>query len=182
MKNLQHITLVSFGGFERKFQQRIADSLSSILKCDVILRDEHIDLNQFFDPTRRQYNGDLILREVDSIISGSSKVIGIFNVDLFIPILTFIYGQAMLNGRTAVVSVYRLDNQHYGLRRDPDLFFQRIIKEIIHELGHTLGLIHCYAPNCVMRSSTYVEDIDQKKATFCRTCEDQLNNHFSSLS
>ena len=28
-----------------------------------------------------------------------------------------------------------------------------------------LGLIHCHVPTCVMRSSTYVEDIDQKSVS-----------------
>ena len=182
MKDVQQITLVSFGGFERKFLNRVAETIASILHIRVLLHEEHIDLSEYFDATRRQYNGDMILKTVDKMFHGRNKVIGIFNVDLFIPILTFIYGQAMLNGRSGVVSLYRLDNQRYGLRKDTELLFQRVIKEIIHELGHTMGLIHCHSPNCVMRSSTYVEDIDQKSETFCRECQLQLDTHFASLN
>jgi archaemetzincin len=103
--------------------------------------------------------------------SDNEKIIALFNVDLFIPILTFIYGQAFLNGRCGIVSGYRLRNEKYGLTADDKVFSERLIKEIIHELGHTFGLKHCLNPVCVMRSSTYVEDIDQKGGAFCSACK-----------
>ena len=182
MIELKQITLVSFGGFEKKFLARVAEAVAVILRTKVTVLEEHLDLSEYFDAARRQYNGDHILKEVDRLFPGPSKVIGLFAVDLFIPILTFIYGQAMLNGKSGVVSLYRLDNQRYGLPKDPELLFERLVKEIIHELGHTLGLIHCHTPNCVMRSSTYVEDIDQKNARFCSDCQMQLDHSFSSLN
>lgn len=182
MVELKEITLVSFGGFEKRFLSQIAKEVGTILQTRVNIKEEHLDLSEYFDPTRRQYNGDFILKKMDSMFHGTSKVIGIFAVDLFIPILTFIYGQAMLNGKSGVVSIYRLDNQRYGLKKDSELLNERLVKEIIHELGHTLGLIHCHTPNCVMRSSTYVEDIDQKNARFCHECLSQLEHSFSSLN
>ncbi|MFA9389738.1 MAG: archaemetzincin family Zn-dependent metalloprotease [Prolixibacteraceae bacterium] len=180
--DFQQIVLVSFGGFEKKFLNLIADAVSAELHTDVLVQEEHLDISEFFDPNRRQYNGDLILKKTHQLFQQHFRVIGLFNVDLFIPILTFIYGQAMLNGRTGVVSAYRLDNERYGLIKNKELLFQRIVKEIIHELGHTFGLIHCHTPNCVMRSSTYVEDIDQKTKAFCKACIFQLENQSSSLN
>jgi len=100
---------------------------------------------------------------------------GLFRVDLFIPILTYIFGQAVLNGNTGIVSLFRMKNELYGLPQNNNLLIERFRKVVIHELGHTFGLIHCQYPNCVMRSSTYVEDIDQKKNFFCKNCQEELN-------
>jgi len=104
------------------------------------------------------------------------KTIGLFIVDLYIPILTYIFGQAFLNGRCGIASLYRLSNERYGMSADDALLLERFKKEVIHELGHTLGLIHCHVPTCVMRSSTYVEDIDQKSAKFCPGCRSSIDS------
>jgi archaemetzincin len=165
------ITLLPFGLFDREFLEKISMSVAHEFKCQVVIKDAHFDISDFYDPTRRQYNGDKLLREVDSFsFTESSKVIGLFNIDLFIPILTYIFGQAQLGGRTAIASLYRLSNDRYGMKSDNDLLLERFKKEIIHELGHTFGLIHCHTPTCVMRSSTYVEDIDQKEVQICPKC------------
>ena len=99
----------------------------------------------------------------------------------FIPILTFVFGEARLNGRCAVVSSYRLDNRFYGLPNNPALMEARLLKEAIHELGHTYGLLHCHNPGCVMKSSTYVEEIDFKSSRFCGTCADKLGGEAGSI-
>ena len=134
-----------------------------------------LDITDFYDPGRRQYNANELLKKVDEQYGkDESKTIGIFNVDIFITIFTYIFGQAFLNGRTGIVSGYRLSNERYGIEPDPELFRERFTKEIINELGHTFGLIHCLTPDCVMRSGTYVEDIDQKNAGLCPRCQDLL--------
>lgn len=176
--DLQNITLISFGYFEEGFLEKVAGTVNHELVCPVIIREGHIDITEFYDPGRRQYNGNKLLREVDALYaSDSNKTIGLFNVDLFIPILTYIFGQAFLSGRTGIVSLYRFSNERYGMNSDEKLVIERFKKEIIHELGHTLGLIHCHVPECVMRSSTYVEDIDLKSAGFCLKCRSDINRN-----
>ena len=98
---------------------------------------------------------------------------GLFRVDLYIPILTYIFGQAVLNGKAGIASLYRLRNELYGLM-NRTLLIDRFSKVVLHEMGHSFGLIHCHNPVCIMRSSTYVEDIDQKEGHFCRSCREQL--------
>jgi archaemetzincin len=170
------ITLLSFGYFRKEFLEKVADDVSREFSCDVHLRDGHLDLSEFYDPGRRQYNGNSLLKEVDTAYASEDvKLLGLFSVDLYIPILTFIFGQAMLNGRTGIASVYRLGNERYGLAKDEDLLMERFSKEVIHELGHMFGLIHCHTTGCVMRSSTYVEDIDQKEIHLCTNCRTLLN-------
>jgi archaemetzincin len=174
--NQQDITLISFGYFRNTFLDKIAGEVKNEFLCTVHLREGHMDLSDFFDPVRRQYNGNLLLKEVNaSFASESSKTLCLFSVDLFIPILTFIFGQAILNGRIGIASYYRLSNELYGIPRDENALLERFIKEVIHELGHTFGLIHCQIPTCVMRSSTYVEDIDQKSRNFCVNCRKEIH-------
>lgn len=175
----QHnITLVSFAYFEEPFLKKIADLVRTETNHQVRVKEGHLDLSDYYDASRRQYNADKMLKAVDTIYGGDSfRTIGLFNVDLFIPILTYIFGQAYLNGRTSIASAFRLSNEGYGLQNDERMTLERLSKEVIHELGHTLGLIHCHNPMCVMRSGTYVEDIDQKNTGFCTNCKKRLPDH-----
>lgn len=169
------ITLMSFAHFEDSFLRDVAGMVHNETGYQVRIREGHLDLSDFFDPARRQYNADQMLRSVDSLYGTDSyRTIGLFNVDLFIPILTYIFGQAYLNGRTSIASAYRLNNEGYGMTRDDSITLDRFSKEVIHEIGHTFGLIHCYYPTCVMRAVTYVEDIDQKSASFCSDCSKKI--------
>ena len=172
---MPNITLISFGYFEKDILEKTAAAVENEFHASVNLRDGHIDLSEFYDPARRQYNGNTLLKLVDSMhFSDASKTLGLFNVDLFIPILTFIFGQAYLNGRAGIASLYRFSNERYGMTGDNQFLVDRFKKEVIHELGHTFGLIHCHNTTCVMRSSTYVEDIDQKNQSFCMNCREEL--------
>ena len=174
--DLQYITLISFGYFDTDIIRNVAEAVKKEFFMNVNIKEGHLDLSEFYDPTRRQYNGVRLVNVVESTFSSDlSKTIGLFNVDLFIPILTYIFGQAFLNGRTGIASSYRLSNERYGIKLDEKLVLERFIKEVIHELGHTFGLIHCHVPACVMRSSTYVEDIDQKSSHLCPGCRGELN-------
>ena len=171
----ESITIVSFGYFEKKFPGEICNEIEQEFQVPVITREGHLDLSEFFDPTRKQYDGNKLLKEIEiRFATDREKTLGLFNVDLYIPILTYIFGQAYLNGRAGIVSISRLSNERYGMKPDDKQLFDRFRKEVIHELGHTFGLIHCKTSTCVMRSSTYVEDIDQKNHRLCEKCRSQL--------
>ena len=171
-----NITLISFGYFDKNILENTAEAVSHEFRCSVNIREGRIDLSDFYDHSRRQYNGNTLLKLVDTIpFPDSVKTLGLFNVDLFIPILTFIFGQAFLSGRTGIASLYRCNNERYGMMADNKILLDRFKKEVIHELGHTFGLIHCQNPTCVMRASTYVEDFDQKDQHFCLNCRDELD-------
>jgi archaemetzincin len=175
--DLQNITLISFGYFGKDFLKNIAGAVNQEFLFSVELKDGHLDLSEFYDPGRRQYNGIKLLKEVDSAFSSDTyKTLGLFRVDLFIPILTYIFGQAFLNGRTGIASLYRFSNERYGMNTNDKFILERFKKEVIHELGHTFGLIHCHIPTCVMRSSTYVEDIDQKSTNLCLRCRNEISS------
>ena len=169
------ILLISYGNFEKEFLNKIATGVKQEFLLPVSTEERHIDLSEFYDPMRRQYDANRILFEIDTITSPPHiKKIGLFSVDLFIPILTYIFGQATLKGSTGIATFHRLRNEHYGMKKDEQLLLDRFGKVIIHELGHTFGLVHCHIPDCVMRSSTYVEDIDQKSHNLCINCRSKI--------
>lgn len=138
-------------------------------------REFKINLKDAFDPNRVQYNSSLILRQlIMKPPPDAEKILGVLDVDLFIPILTFVFGEAQLKGIGAVVSAHRLHGQFYGLPENREVTTERLLKEAVHELGHTFGLIHCPQPECVMNASTYAENIDQKSAELCFLCQKSI--------
>ncbi|MCK9290554.1 MAG: archaemetzincin family Zn-dependent metalloprotease [Bacteroidales bacterium] len=169
------IRLISLGYFDRQLLENVAEDVSACftLKTETIVHFH--DLEPYYDSNRRQYDANRLLAYIEAEFRQEhQKTIGLVSVDLFIPILTYIFGQAYLNGYAAIASFYRLQNELYGLKQNNLLLKDRLVKEINHELGHCFGLIHCYDPVCVMRSSTYVEDIDQKSKYFCTKCQSHL--------
>lgn len=132
------------------------------------------DLSKFLDQDRQQYNAIKIMETFQNQKSG--KLILLTDVDLFIPIFTFVFGLAKLGGQTGIVSIHRLNNIFYGLPEEKELLTERTVKEIIHELGHLLGLKHCDNYKCVMTSSTVVEELDIKSAKYCNNCTANFNS------
>jgi archaemetzincin len=125
-----------------------------------------------FDPERNQYNAQKILSDLLSRFRDPAlRVLGITALDLFIPIFTYVFGLAQIGGRGAVVSTFRLDPANQGLPLEFDLFHCRIEKTVIHELAHMIGMTHCRNRQCVLFSSSQVEDTDRKKVDFCPTCQ-----------
>ncbi len=150
---------------------QLSTSLAAAFGFEVKVRPPWFDPEMAFDPSRGQYNSTSILGQLLTLpAEASGRLLGVTSVDLFIPVLTYVFGEAQLNGRAAVVSTQRLRPEAYGLPPDASLLAERLAKEAIHELGHTLGLLHCRDATCVMRSSTYVEQIDLKSRSFCAAC------------
>jgi archaemetzincin len=173
----KQIILISCGHLDKEISVRISEDIVREFGFSVIYKVCTLDLGDFYNPGRRQYDANMILEAIQKKApEGFKRYIGLMKVDLYIPILTYIFGQAALNGDIAIASLYRLRNELYGMKPDYDLLLNRFSKVVIHELGHTFGLIHCQNPVCIMRSSTYVEDIDQKEKDFCHTCREKLNN------
>lgn len=124
-----------------------------------------------FDHKRNQYHSTPILEKFAELVEPRfEKVLILTSVDLFIPILTHVYGEAQLGGRTCIVSTARL---HEGLEEEPDqeAFRKRVIKEALHELGHTFKLVHCKDPHCIMHYCRSIQDVDRKINEMCRYCK-----------
>ena len=168
MKLLQ---LLPIGNVEDGLLQDLHPAVEEILgvPCEVLpLR---LNPEFAFHGERQQYHSSEILRRMQSFGTPDSwRILGVAAVDLYIPILTFVFGEAQMGGPCAVLSAHRLRQEFYGLPPDRELFRQRLIKEAVHEVGHTLNLRHCDDYRCAMASSHAVEWIDLKDAGMCGTC------------
>ncbi len=151
--------------------------VESIFGVPVRLRRADLDMAAAYDRIRHQSNSTALLAQILRVNENPAlKRIAVVEADLFIPVLTFVFGEAQLSGSAAIVSTHRLHNRFYGMPEDHGLMVERLQKEIVHELGHTFGLYHCHQFECVMRSSTYVEEIDMKRIEPCPNCAEALKD------
>jgi archaemetzincin len=168
------ISIVPVGNVARSQLEILAESLASALDATCVVSDNHLKPDFAYDSLRGQYHSTAILRRMQKARATENwRLLGVTEIDLFIPIFTFVFGEAQLgpaNATTAVVSLHRLREEFYGLPSNLPLLTDRLIKESLHEIGHTLGLRHCRDYHCVMSSSSSVERIDMKSAQFCATC------------
>ena len=129
-----------------------------------------------FEPKRNQYYARKIIENMAlDLPIDCERMIGIADIDLCTPVLTFVYGEAQLGGKVAIVSTTRLKQKFYSLPRDNGLLAQRLVKVLVHELGHCYGLVHCNNKKCVMYLSNNIVSIDEKEDCFCKKCEGFFN-------
>lgn len=139
------------------------------------------DINFALDPAREQYHSTLALGKLEAIAPANTiKLVAITDVDLFIPILTYVYGEAQLGGTSCIVSTLRLTEGISPINQQ-ETFHYRVLKEAIHELGHTFKLRHCPDTTCIMHYSRTVEDVDRKSDQFCRYCAVLLEDEKTRL-
>ena len=115
-----------------------------------------------------------IIQRLERTADPDARVLGVTACDLYVPVLTFVFGEAQLEGNCALVSLARLKDEFYGLPPRDDLLHERLLKEAVHELGHTFGLRHCPDWQCVMTSSHAVERLDIKNVDFCASCRKEV--------
>jgi archaemetzincin len=170
---MPEIHLVRVGQIRRDLIDFLLVALPDSLGMHCRVLDSVVEPAPAYHPARQQYNSmDILLNLTGLHTSPQAKVLGLTSVDLFIPILTFVFGQAQLNNRNALMSVHRLRQDFYGLPANEDLLYARAEKEALHELGHTFGLVHCPRFECVMYLSNSIDQVDLKSSAFCESCRE----------
>jgi archaemetzincin len=148
----------------------LAVQLAPIFRMACQVRPERPNAAFARDRMRNQYHSTAILQSIQPLVEPGARLLAVTSLDLYVPVLTFVFGEAQLSGSCAVVSLHRLREEFYGLPAREEIMRERLVKEAVHELGHTFGLRHCDDWRCVMTSSHGVERLDVKRAEFCFLC------------
>lgn len=135
-----------------------------------------------YDEGRSQYHSARILCKALEVASDDAiRLLAVTEVDLYLPMLTFVFGQAQLGGRVAAISLARLRQEFYGLPADEALLLSRVAKEALHELGHSFGLVHCPSSSCAMSLSFNILQVDAKGFEYCSSCHAILGENLASI-
>ena len=169
------IRIVPIDGVDGELLEYLALTLPGGFTAPGVVLAETLDPRPSYNASRRQYHSTDLLARLRKFVNGEGqKILGVTEVDLFIPIFTVVFGEAQVGGSLALISTHRLRQQFYGLPEDRALLFARAEKEATHELGHAFGLPHCRSFDCVMRFSNSVEEVDLKGCNFCQLCETKM--------
>jgi archaemetzincin len=172
-KNSVKITLQPLGNIADEITKELTDRVGRIFHCPVEIEAGINDLTPAYNSERKQYLSSKLLASLRKA-KEDERVVGIADVDLYVSRLNYVFGEADIASGKAIVSLYRLRQEYYGLAPDEDLFLERATKEIVHELGHTFGLGHCPDSKCVMHFSNSLADTDLKRAYFCNKCRPRI--------
>lgn len=171
------ISLVAVGAVEDELMDAAERTLREVFGRDVRRWPERPAPPAAHDAARDQWNSALILRDlIDAGPTDGLKILAVTGLDLFIPMLSFVFGQAQLDGRVALVSTARLRQEFHGLPANPSLTARRLAREVVHEMGHVFGLTHCADPDCPMSLSTTIRMVDRKGDRLCGDCRLRLRD------
>lgn len=167
------ITLELLGDIADEMMESLKYSVAGVFHCPVEVGAGLTGLAQAYNADRKQYSSSKLLASLGKS-DIQARVVGIADVDLYVPRLNFVFGEADVLSGTAIVSLLRLRQEYYGLAPDEALLLERATKEIVHELGHTFGLGHCPNGKCVMHFSNSLADTDLKGSGFCSDCRPKI--------
>lgn len=174
MKN--KIYLIKIGKDDRGIITYLKENLKDIYPFEFLAEEMHAEIENAFNPIRNQYLATpLILQLAKKKPEDAIMVLGIFDKDLYADGLNFIFGQAEPSQGIAIISIFRLSQEFYSLKENPEILKIRALKEAVHELGHLFGLPHCGNSSCVMFFSNSILDTDRKSFNLCAFCKGKLN-------
>ena len=169
------IILVSIGEVDEASIKTLNQPLAEIFGQGTQIGDSIALPLESWNARRGQHLASLLLAKLPSPPSLGDRVLGVVDVDIFAPGLNFVFGEADIARKRALISLWRLSQEFYGLPQNENLFRERALKEAVHELGHTYGLEHCLDSNCVMHFSNSLHDTDMKGWDFCPNCQEKYN-------
>lgn len=164
--------IVPIGVVEPGTMKQISCALKETFERECCLGEVLPNPDYAFNSSRGQYSADEILKRLR--LDGAERVLGVVDLDLYVPHLNFVFGLADQTSQRAVIALPRLHQRFYGLPEDRRRFLERAVKEAVHELGHTYGLSHCHDRRCGMAFSNSLADTDFKGQAFCQECLGKL--------
>lgn len=172
-----------YGEVNPAFLDSIASGLRQSYSCEVVLLHQlPLPDEAFVHIKNPRYRADSLLRDlVRNKPWYVDHVVGITNHDISTtkkndlgevkkPVYKYmdwgVYGLGYIDGPSCVVSTYRLG------RTCETVFYERLKKIAIHEIGHNLGLNHCETPLCVMQDAAEtITTIDGVGFDLCSDCQ-----------
>ena len=156
----------------------LKSELNNLFLPKISVIDLNLDIETAFSKERNQYYSTQLIAEAVQLTRNiEGKILMLVEFDLFIPIFTYLYGEAQLGGKHSIISICRLHEEFYTGKTDNKILLERTLKEVLHELGHNFGLIHCKDWDCVMHSSMGIEEVDIKGKSYCKTCASTIGDH-----
>ena len=170
----QSLLIVPSGTIQKEVLVFLQNELIRIFGFDVRMAREEPIPQYAFDPKRRQYHSTKILEWLKNIPVMDTRILGVVDLDLYVPELNFVFGEADVTHGVCIISLVRLRQEFYSLPKNENLFLERPLKEVVHELGHTYRLGHCADTRCIMHFSNSLQDTDIKGPDFCPRCKLKL--------
>jgi archaemetzincin len=181
MSSRKKILVAPIGDVDKEIITDLSSNLRDIMSCDVEILEPVEKPEHAYNPTRDQFRSTDLLSKLRRQVFGEGgkdrtavRVLGVADVDLYIAGLDFVFGEADLPGRTAIISLKRLGQEFYSLTPDRRVLLKRATREAVHGLGHIFGLGHCINQSCVMYPSSSVEETDKKGSGFCERCQQHI--------
>jgi archaemetzincin len=177
---LQPVLIQPGMGLISKLEKVLSEEFNSSVSTASPIREIPL---QLFDKKRNQWKSNEILQwfldkhRPNRATTRTTKILAICDFDAYSGHLNFVFGQAYLDGSILAIYLPRLRQEFYGLEADDYLFYQRIVKEAVHELGHAFGLNHCGNTRCAMHFSNSLPDTDIKESHFCNVCKRIIENY-----
>ncbi len=169
------LELVRVGAIAPALLRQLRDDLAVCLAHPVWVTEQDQPVAEAFSRDRRQYSADVLLAAMQNPAPQVGvKRLGVTDVDLYLPVFAHVLGSAQLNGVAGIASTHRLRPEFAGDPPSPYTLRLRILKEVLHELGHTFGLVHCGLSWCVMSASLLPEHVDLKDPSYCRSCAETI--------
>ncbi|RJR38665.1 MAG: hypothetical protein C4567_12350 [Deltaproteobacteria bacterium] len=181
MPHYQVLALVSLDAVDPEILRHLSTAIAKAFTLPVQILPPKPLPSHTFHVTRNQHYSTQLLEYLLACEDhdGLFRVLAITAVDLYIPIFTFVFGEAQLDGKAAIISTFRPQGEASGVRAPHSILMNRLLKLSLHELGHTFSLPHCRQPGCLMGFAANLEQLDKKNLEFCDYCRILLADYFN---
>lgn len=167
----KELQLVAVGGITTAFIRELEEPIRAVLSTSVGCGKTALTKPQYaFNKDRNQFHSNAIMRRLLTVREpGALMVLGIVDVDLFVPDSQFVYGEADRESKSGVFSTFRLKTEN------AELLKRRCTIEAVHQAGHLVGLSYCEDVRCTMFFATSLTDCDRRNLGLCNNCRNELN-------